>query len=121
MNSITDAAEEGRISLEVSNIFFDLNDEDNPRYFNNGDDDLEDYTELPDDWFCGFDESGLPIYGKQDGFLYLTRKGWEACKEEIRKAYENSELRTKTWEDFEKYADDFLNKVDNKIKEKKGQ
>lgn len=63
--------------------------------------------------------------GKESGFLYLTRKGWEHYREQLRAAYLGSNMRHGSWDDFviaaeghllavEKAAEKFLKELDAK-------
>jgi hypothetical protein len=47
---------------------------------------------LPSEWFCNM-RNHVPTLGKQEGFLFLTRRGYEANKELILGAFENSPVR----------------------------
>ena len=69
-------------------------------------DDVE-YVEAPDEWFIRLKDR-RPAVGREDGFLFLTRIGWEANKEQMRQAFETAQFKRGTWEDFEKHVEDFF-------------
>jgi len=83
--------------------------------------------EVPDDWFESLKQSykiknpptefNTPsesfsmrrCFGKEQGYLHLTRKGFEANKEAIKQAWLNGgrygHATNRPWEDFERYAE----------------
>lgn len=91
-------------------------------------------TEVPDDWFetlrhgykiknpptefahPEFSTSMRRCFGKEQGFLHLTRKGFEANKEAIKEAWLNGGRygvpTNQPWEDFERYAEFHFANVD---------
>jgi hypothetical protein len=51
------------------------------------------YTEFPDGWFCRLTSSGYyyrPCIEREQGCLFLTRAGWEANKETIKKSFDRA-------------------------------
>ncbi len=89
-DSIITLAQEGRMTLQVPTCWYG---EPAPK--------LVDY---PDDWFIHI-TGGRPALGREKGFLHLTRAGWEANKEDIRKAYEGSGDPEGSWQEFEKFVE----------------
>lgn len=68
------------------------------------------YDELPDEWFVYLKGTGQrPAVGKESGFLFLTRAGWEANKDAMQAAFEKGKAgrwdRGETWDDFVKHAE----------------
>ena len=60
----------------------------------------------------------MPATGKQQGFWFLTRIGWNANYENIKQAFEAAEHRTRTWEEYEQYAERFFREVETKTQRK---
>lgn len=88
--------------------------------------------EVPDEWFMRVKCEGKgvrPCVGKESGFLYLSRAGWEANKERIKEAFEgyNEKMRREypthkwqVWADFEAHVEqhfeDMRKAVERKVK-----
>ena len=53
-----------------------------------------------------------PCVGKENGFLYLSRKGWAVNKERVKEAFSRTPYPRGTWEQFEKYAEDHFAKLE---------
>jgi len=71
--------------------------------------------ELPDDWFFYLNlkrSQPVPCIGKENGFLYYTRKGWEANKTLLKEAFESSPTPRGTWTEFIVYAEEFFDKIE---------
>lgn len=64
------------------------------------------YEDVPDEWVTILRSNNQFCIGKETGFLFLTRKGWEANKEAIKEAFEKSKMKRGTWQEFEKHAED---------------
>jgi len=77
-DAITSSARGGYLSLQIPEIAV---------RFNGGQDEVEN---IPDDWVCRLKSCDRPAVGKESGFLYLTRKGYEANKPAIRAAFEQA-------------------------------
>ena len=63
-------------------------------------------VEYPDEWFVWLKSttSGLrPVVGRESGFLFLSRVGYEANREALKQAF--SENRGCSWEDFERHVE----------------
>jgi hypothetical protein len=48
----------------------------------------EEPVDYPDAWFEWLQTDNVPSLGRQQGSLFLTRKGYQAVKEELRCAWE---------------------------------
>lgn len=102
-DAITTLAGEGRCTLLVPDVLLFV-----PGY----DESSVVYEDFPDDWFVVLTPAGAPVAGKENGYTYLSRKGYEANKDALKKAFESSEgIRGKTWADFEKHAEEHFDKV----------
>lgn len=79
-----------------------------------------DTEELPDAWFIRLSYY-LPVI--KGGFLYLSKAGWEANKNQIKIAFEkaivNNYNRGKTWDDFINEINKHFIKIENTINKKK--
>ena len=101
-DSIVTLASEGRLTLQVPE--WDIV---------NGQCTRIDTEIAPDEWFCRL-KYYKPVVGKQEGFLFLTEKGFEANKDKLKIAFENSNLRNGgkgKWHLFEEHAKDHFAKV----------
>jgi len=88
--------------------------------------------EVPDEWLMRVkveSEAHRPCVGKEQGFLFLTRAGWEANKDRIKAAFDAHNEKVardypthprKTWADFEahvdKHFDDMRRLIERKIR-----
>jgi hypothetical protein len=98
--AITSLASEGRITLQIPQ--FDL-------CFGNY---TPEYEEVPDEWIITLRNSGSrPAVGRESGFWFLTRVGWEANKDAIKKAFESANFQRGTWKEFEEYAEEHFLEV----------
>lgn len=87
------------------------------------------HVECPDDWFIRIKHEGnleLLSDNPRAGYLFWSRKGWEANKEQIKEAFSVAEYPRGTWEEFEKrtelhYAklesdrDKYIKRLENRI------
>lgn len=108
-DSIIALASEGRLTLQIPEYSVDIV---NNRIVPITDDD--EFEIIPDDWVCKLRSNHLPVVGKQDGFLYLTKKGYEANKDKLKIAFENSNMRyggAGKWHLFEEHAQEHFDKV----------
>jgi len=83
----------------------------------------DDIIELPDDYFQKTDTSHVPT--KSDNhFLFFSRKGYEALKEEIKSAFLSSNTyrygstKDEAWAHFEDIAEKHFQKVEKKLSNK---
>lgn len=81
-----------------------------------GANDPSNYEELPDIWFCELRNS-VPVTGREEGYLHLTREGWRANEEEILQAFAASDSRYTT-EQYQQYALNHFDIVDRKTRNK---
>jgi len=90
-SSITTLAGEGRITLQVPACWIGTAPE---------------LTDYPDEWFCQLRGARVPAVGRETGFLFLTRAGFEANKAAIRAAFEAANTRRsgEGWAAFEAHA-----------------
>lgn len=75
-NSITHLASEGRITLQVPELYFNENSPE--------------MIDAPNEWFCYIKYDKSPCIGKQKGVLYLTEKGFNDNYDDIKSAFENA-------------------------------
>lgn len=79
--------------------------------------------EAPDEWFCVLKHNCVPASGKESGFLYLTRAGYEANKDALRTAFESAIEedwdKDWNWPAFEKMAEAHFQKVEKAITKQK--
>jgi len=108
---ITSLASEGRLTLQVPQ--YDIIIKEGRAFFAQSLTCAEGAKEHPDEWFVWLKNS-RPAIGRESGFLFLTRKGWEANKEEIKKAFEASKTKRGTWKEFEDHAEYHLKEVEEK-------
>jgi hypothetical protein len=107
--SITQLASEGYLTLQVPHCVVG---EPTP-----------DTVEVPDEWLCEL-KSDVPVTGRQEGFLFLTRAGYEANKDAIKKAFEkacaNGKDRTdgEGWAAFEKRAEEHFKHIEERCKKR---
>jgi hypothetical protein len=90
-NSITYMASKGYVSLTILNNSMICEE-------------LQDY---PDDWFCELLDK-TPVFEDQQGWLSLTRKGYESNKEEIKIAFLrrfDEASKDKEWANFEEMVE----------------
>lgn len=94
-----------------------------------------DVIDVPNDWFCHL-RHNIPVVGRGSGFLYLTRKGFEANKDKLRAAYmawsfianlvnsdhpkynkssPDNQLPEKAWQKFEEEAGKHFAEVEKEL------
>jgi len=69
--------------------------------------DAEPTENHPDEFFMEMKRAGAalrPAVGREEGYIYLTRKGWEFFKADIEKAFKSVANPRGTWAEFEGYA-----------------
>lgn len=69
--------------------------------------------EAPDSWFVDLKDDRPVTNNRESGFLFLSRKGWEANKEAIRLAYIGS-CPGNDWEDMEDHAAEHFAMIERK-------
>lgn len=74
--------------------------------------------EIPDNWVVFLHSNKTPALGKEQGFTYLTRVGWEANKDKIKEAYENVKCPRGPWIKFEEHAEQHFDHVKHATKRK---
>lgn len=99
-DSITSLARRGYITLQIPQISIELGGGVTP------------VEEVPDEWIAMIHSSGSVAVGKETGFSYLTRIGWEKNKSKIKEAYEGAEHQRGPWEKFERYAEKHFKAVE---------
>ena len=75
-----------------------------------------DFEELPDNWFISL-KNDRPTTGRELGYTFLTREGYEANKDKIKDAFMSCQHRRGTWEVFEMEVEEHFEKV--KVQTKK--
>jgi len=110
--AITSLASEGRITLQIP--IFDIVIQEDNRPIAYGADQLNDerVEEIPDEWIMQL-RSGQsrPVIGKEQGYSFLTKEGWEANRQKIREAFLNAKHQRGTWADFEDHVDEHFKQV----------
>jgi len=77
-NWATALREDGRLTLQIPHLHVSL--EGMPGVEKS---DPPDLIDIPDQWVCRLQGSAKPAVGKMDGFLYISRIGYEANKGKI--------------------------------------
>jgi len=90
----------------------------------------EDTMDIPNDYLYELKHCGMksrPTIGKESGFTYITRKGYEALKPQIKEAFlsafhagrarvpETVETEEEAWSVFEQYAETHFSEVEECI------
>lgn len=77
--ALTSLLREGRLTLQIPQVVIDAGAEPTPK---------EDLLEkIPAKWVCQLKSDKTPCIGRQQGFLYLTKMGWEHNKEALFEAF----------------------------------
>lgn len=112
-DSITISAGKGRVTLQVPSVMLEWPEDEKREY---------EYEEVPDEWMCVLKDD-RPVAGKESGFLYLTRTGYEANKLKLKEAFERAVADGydrgaghNKWLDFERYVEKHFNRVEKKTK-----
>ena len=98
--AITSLASEGRITLQIPQ--YNIGAPGSPP---------SETEEVPDDWIVLLRSNNSPAVGKEYGFYFLTKAGWEANKDKIEDAFLASKWQRGTWTDFEVYVINHFQKV----------
>lgn len=102
-SAISMLSSEGRITLQVPNRALRLPGQPEAEY-----------EEVPDEWLITL-KDGRPAAGKESGFLFLTRKGWDANKVKIKEVFSKAKFQRGTWEEFEAHAEEHFTKVKKRL------
>jgi len=108
--AITSLARQGYLTLQVPDLEIRIGEEAklNPKW---------EIEELPDAWFCRtkcYNAKGSRlVFGREQGFLYLTREGWEANREALKEAFQSSSNKRGDWPEFVEKAENFLRNLDS--------
>ena len=86
--SITILAAEGRLTLQIPGAYIGCKPE---------------MEEAPDDWFIVLKDNRPVVNKREHGFLFLSKKGWEANNATIKAAFAGNSRGT-TWEQMEVHA-----------------
>jgi len=122
-DDITALQGKGYVTLQIPQFSIDIGPTPEPEV-----EPPEPQVELPADWFNVIKYVGnacRPCIGKENGFLFLTRKGYEANKERIRKAFEQAiakgldRTNGEGWLAFEKYAEKHFSEMEKTIEKEK--
>jgi len=108
--AITSLAEEGYITLQIP-VYDVWVDQQAPQ--------RSETEDIPDDWII-YLKGGQrrPIIGKEKGFLFLSKTGWDANWKKIREAFLNCEHPRGTWADFEDHVEIHFQEVIKSTKKK---
>lgn len=113
-SSITQLAGGGYLTVQIPTLYLYTTPGPHPQ--------PTDMITIPDDYVCWFSSNGLPSVKSGKGFLFLTRKGFNAFYEELKVAFEmafnNGIDRTNGvgWQAFVDAADDYFAELDTKKK-----
>jgi hypothetical protein len=107
--TLTCLAAEGRATLQIPQLVIEIHTGKPVAREDLGENE-PDAIECEADWFMYLKSSGVPVIGRQQGFLYFSRKGYEACKEMLREAFSNK--RGSSWADFELAAEEHFQNVE---------
>lgn len=108
--TITQLASEGRLTLQVPELAIVVSGSSLP---------IPGIEEYPDDWFCHLRDYVL-CTGRERGFLYLTRKGYEANENALRIAFEDAiangldRTNGEGWPAFERHAQEHFTRVESR-------
>ena len=72
--------------------------------------------DMPDEWFNILQSgSKRPALGKEHGFLYFSKAGWKANKQEIKEVFTSSLNPRGTWNEFETHVKEHFEKAEESI------
>jgi len=69
--------------------------------------------DFPDEWFWKLTTS-YKFTKRNNYLLFLSEEGWKYYKQKIKTAFKKSKYKRGTWEDFEKHAQKFFDKIKKK-------
>jgi hypothetical protein len=76
--------------------------------------DPKEYEIIPSEWVIQL-KNNRPCVGREEGFTYLTRKGWEANKARYETKFTSNPIRDKTWEDVLEHVEEHFKRVDRSL------
>ena len=104
--TITQLASKGYLTLQIPDVSLGAVPRCGPEW-----------EEAPDEWFVSLKASGHPVTSNREtGYRYLSRKGWEANKDALKRAFVGNP-RANTWEDMEAHVAEHFAKVERKTQE----
>lgn len=107
--SITSLASQGYITLQIP--VYDVWIDKEPKQSKTED--------IPDDWVITLKGGQRrPVIGKEKGFLFLSKIGWDANWKKIRQTYLDSGSPRGTWADFEEHVEEHFQEVIKSTKKK---
>ena len=119
---------EGRITLQIPTIQIDIIEtEDGPRVFS---EETNPATLYPKEWFAFLlGEGREPAVGREDSFIFWSKKGWEANKDKIKEVFEEAMKEPMNdrsnpgeqydWAAFEEFAEECFESRKKRLAKKK--
>lgn len=98
---------EGRITLQIPTLTFEFVGDFLI---------IEHETKYDSVWFVELKDDQTPCTGKETGFLYWTKVGWEANRDKIKQAFASSSCQRGTWEEFVQHADEHFATVEKRTR-----
>jgi uncharacterized C2H2 Zn-finger protein len=68
--------------------------------------------EVPDEWVVMLRKYKYPAVGTEDGYLFLTRTGWNINKDKIEEAFRTARFKRGTWQRFVQHAEEHFKLVE---------
>lgn len=99
-DAIITHASTGRITLQIPDRCY-------------GVDPNQEHEDAPDEWFIRLKDH-RPASNRENGYLFLTRRGYEANKERLKVSFGSVQSRGTTWEAFEQDAERHFKEVEKK-------
>jgi len=99
-DAITNTARSGRISLQI------------PEHGIFARRELYETEEVPDEWLVRLRRYKYPAIGTEDGYLFLTRTGWNANKDKIEEAFSTAKFQRGTWQEFLQHVEYHFKRVE---------
>ena len=112
LSGITCLVREGRITLQIPQFYIIETEEDAIKV-------EEEKKKYPKEYFCTISSNRVP---SKNGFLYLTRAGYNFFKEDLKKAFEQALLEGKDrtegrgWDLFEEEAEKHFQQVEKMVR-----
>lgn len=110
--AITSLASEGRITLQIPQ--YDIVITEDTRAIAYGADHMPDerIEEIPDEWVMVLrGGQRRPAIGKEQGYFFLSKEGWDANRQKIKEAFLNAKHQRGTWADFEDHVEEHFRQV----------